>query len=198
MGQHRVHAPRRRSPSASRAGRRRRSRAPSASRRSSPCSRAISSSIPSIAIAAASSRSSSKPNVSQASGVHATGHSSGRSSRTESVSCARSTGASIASCETSPSPWRRGRRPPRAARRRRGSAGRASSRRRAPCSRCSRRTARRRRRVHARLVRRHPDHAEERPQRDLPAVLVAADAARPRRASSRSVAVSPSRRRAAR
>ena len=45
----------------------------SASRRSSPCSRPMSSSMASIAIAAASSRSSSNPNVSHASGVHAIG-----------------------------------------------------------------------------------------------------------------------------
>ncbi len=59
-----------------------------------------------MAAAAASSRSSSKPNVSHASGVQAIGvFSSGRSS-TESVSSSRSSGHSIAVCETSPSPWR--------------------------------------------------------------------------------------------
>ena len=49
-----------------------------------------------VAIAAASSRSPSKPSVSQAAGVHAIGVVNGRSSRINSVSSARSTGHSIA------------------------------------------------------------------------------------------------------
>src|SRR5438445_355056 len=75
----------------------------SASLRLKPCSRCIKSSIPSIAIRAASRRSSWNPNVIQLAAVRATGHWTGKSARTSRVTCA-STGHSIAVPEISPSP----------------------------------------------------------------------------------------------
>src|SRR5439155_18579744 len=78
----------------------------SACRRPTSSSRIIRSSIPSVAPAAARSRSSSNPNVIQPAAVSARGASSRRSSRTVSVSSARVSGHSIAVPDTSPSPWR--------------------------------------------------------------------------------------------
>ena len=143
----------------------------SASSRARPCSRSIRSSIPSTAISRRATEILVEAERQPASAIRAIGHSSARSSRRSSVSCA---------CIGHRSPCRSPRRRPaprarlrrKTALRRPGSAGRASSRRRAPCSRCS--PARRGGpcRVDARLGWRHSQHAEERRERTVRPVPV--------------------------